>query len=365
MRSPFMVVYAAGHLLFDHGSHLAAQTFDAEAGTLTGEPVPLGDRIAGSPGSLFLAVSAAETGGALAYWTGQPEPTQLQWLDRTGRVVGEVGGPGDFMSVALSPDGTRLATSRWVGVMANDLVRIDLESGLSTQVTFSEPARFPIWSPDGQSLVYTTRLQIERKAASGAGDATVLVPPARHWGIFPEDWSKDGRSVLYTVNLSEGWDIGAVDVATGEQRPVVDAPGHQLYPRLSPDGRWLAYSSDETGTFEVYVIPFGGGGGKWQVSEGGGSRPQWHANGGELYYVDAAGGLIALPVGGVDAFEAGQANRLFMTRMPAILTPFRASYAVAPDGERFLVENRLPEADPSTITVVLDWQGALGSSTDG
>jgi Tol biopolymer transport system component len=190
------------------------------------------------------------------------------------------------------------------------------------------------------------------------------VPPARHWGVFPEDWSKDGRWVLYTINLSDGWDIGAVDVSTGEQRPVVDAPRHQLYPRLSPDGRWLAYSSDETGVFEVYVIPFAGDG-KWQVSSGGGSKPLWRADGRELYYVDASGGLIAIPVGGTEAFEAGRGRLLFATRMPGILAPFRASYAVAPDGERFLVESRLPEADPSTITVILDWQGALGSSSEG
>ena len=364
MRTRFMVVYGSGHLLFDNGSHLTAQTFDAASGTLTGEAEPLGDRIAGSLGSRFLAVSAAEN-GALAYWLGQPEPTQLQWLDRTGRVVGEVGSPAEFVSLDLSRDGTQLATSRWAGVMPSGVVRVDLESGLLTRVTFSEESRFPIWSPDGQSLVYSTKLQLERKAANGAGDVSVLVPPARHWGIFPEDWSRDGRWVLFTVNLSDGWDIGAVDVATGEQRPIVDYPRHQLYPRLSPDGRWLAYSSDETGTFEVYVIPFAGGSGKWQVSSGGGSKPQWRADGSELYYVDATGGLIAIPVSGTEAFEAGQGRLLFTTRMPSILAPFRASYAVAPDGERFLVESRLPEADPSTISVVLDWQAALGSKSDG
>jgi serine/threonine protein kinase/Tol biopolymer transport system component len=364
MRSPVKVVYGSKHLLFDQGSHLMAQPFDLAAGALTGEPTPLGDRATATAGSGFLPVSAAEN-GTLAYWIGRPEPTRLQWVDRTGRVEGEVGDAGEFIGLALSPDGTRLATTRRSALLANDVVRVDLDSGLETRVTFSDAARFPIWSPDGQSLVYSTKLQLERKAASGAGEVSVLVPPARHWGIFADDWSPDGRWVVYTVNLSDGWDIGAVDVTNGEQRLIVEARRHQLYPRLSPDGRWLAYTSDETGTFEVYVVPFPNGSGKWQISSSGGSKPLWRGDGRELYYVDAGGGVIAVPVSGADAFEVGPGRRLFSTRMPAILAPFRITYAVAPDGERFLIESLLPEADPSTISVILDWPSAIRSRAAG
>jgi hypothetical protein len=136
----------------------------------------------------------------------------------------------------------------------------------------------------------------------------------------------------------------------------VEEPSYQLQARLSPDGRWLAYASDESGEWEVYVRPFSDLQGKWLISTGGGSQPLWRGDGKELFYVAADNRLIAVPIGGTDTFEVGVSQPLFATRIPAVLAPWRTNYAVSSDGQRFLVNSVTPEVAPAAITIAVNWQ---------
>ena len=363
LTSAANAVYAEpGYLLFDHASHLTAQRFDLEAEALVGEPISLGDRVIGMGGSSFLPVSASDN-GILAYWDGRSPPTELRWFDRTGRPLGTVDAPGAVFNPRLSPDGRQLVFSERNPAGDSDLWRIDLESGLASRLTFSGVARFATWSPDGRSLVYSDRLRLFRRAASGAGDDVPIEGLAGHWAIFPEDWSRDGRWLVCIAAMKTGWELTAVDLTSGESRLVREAPGSQIYPSLSPDGRWVAYTSDESGRWEVYVQPFPVGAGRWQVSSAGGSQPVWRGDGRELYYLDGQGSVIAVPVRSTEVFEVGRAERLFTSSPRSILAPYRWTFAVTPDGDRFLIQVPLPNADPSTITVILDWLAALNRST--
>ena len=348
-----------GYLLFEQNGYLATQRFELEYGTLEGTPVVLPDRVLANHRAAFLALSVAAN-GALALWYGAPARTELVWLDRAGREVATLEREGQGLGLALSADGTRLAITQRVGAV-DDVWRIDLGSGLSSRVTFTGAARFPVWSPDGQSLVYSVGSKFHRQAASGAGEATVVAgSPTAKWALFPDDWSRDGRWLLFeTTSPLGGFDIGAVDLDNGVSSPLVDARANQVQARVSPGGEWLAYASDESGAWEVYVQPFPRGSGRWQVSKAGGSRPLWRGDGKELFYIDAQSELIAVPVRESDGFEAGAARALFPTTLPPMLAPFRGTYAATADGQRFLVERMLPGADPSAITLILDWPAAV------
>jgi Tol biopolymer transport system component len=247
----------------------------------------------------------------------------------------------------------------------DDVWRIELESGLASRVTFNKDARFPIWSPNGEALAYTVGMtgpgtpRLNRKAASGAGEDQEIGGPAGLWAVFAEDWSRDGRWLLYTATSASGWGIGTIDLTTGKSSPLVDPPANQVLPALSPGDEWLAYSSDESGVWEVYVQPFPEGHGRWQVSTGGGSRPVWRGDGKELFYIDAKGSLIAVAIEPSQTFATGAAKPLFSTDLPPMLAPFRSTYAASPDGQRFLVERMLPAATESTISVIVDWPAAV------
>jgi nitrogen fixation protein FixH len=308
---------------------------------------------------------AVASNGTLAYWSGVPTPTVLVWLDRSGRMLRTVDLDVNARSPALSPDETHLAVTEVTEERESDIWRVDLARGLASRVSFSGQARYPIWSPDSDSLVYSTMRKLYRKPASGAGDESLLFEPSGHWVLFPEDWSRDGRWVLYAAVMETGWDVSAVDVTTAESRAVIDTPANEIQARLSPRGDWVAYVSDESGTWEVYVKPFPQGSGKWQVSANGGSRPLWRGDGKEIFYVDTQDTVVAVPVIGVDAFETGLAAPLFSTRMQPMLPPYRPTYAVSDDGQRFLIENLLRHSDPSTITIVLDWQAAIEGPVEG
>ena len=225
-------------------------------------------------------------------------------------------------------------------------------------VVKSSDAKPCVWSPDGKAIVYSSvhadGFHMYQMAPSGADQESVLLGPAEY--RFPEDWSRDGRWLVYNRAAKTGWDIWAFNFAERKSRPILEEPSNQLQARLSPDGRWLAYASNESGLWEVYVQPFPEGRGKWLVSTGGGSQPIWRGDSKELFYVAADDGLVAVPIRGTDTFEVGVSQPLFATRIPAVLAPFRTNYAVSADGQRFLVNNVTPEAAPAPITIAVNWQ---------
>jgi Tol biopolymer transport system component len=356
------VVYGEpGYLVFERGGVLTTQRFDAQSGELRGAPIALGDRVDGLVGPSLLPVSVARN-GVLAYWSGTRRPANLEWYDRSGRLVGTVESPVRVDSPVLSPDGSRLlVVRRPVPNSPGELWRIDLATGASRQLTFGPGfGRFAAWSPDGESVVFAALGlgqygSLYRKPASGAGADVQIALPGRHFAAFVDDWSRDDR-LVYSATTPGAWDVFMLNPADGSVQELVATPAIETQARMSPTDPWFAYVSDESGDWEVYVQALAGGG-KWGVSQGsGGSQPHWRSDGRELFYVARDGRLMAVPVGTGDSFDAGAGTPLFQTRLPQLLTPFRTEYSVTADGQRFLLNNLAPDGEPSTITIVSNWQ---------
>jgi serine/threonine protein kinase/Tol biopolymer transport system component len=357
-------VYArSGHLLFEQAGNLMVQAFDATAGVLRGQPSAFGDQVSSVPGPSYLSLSIGAD-GTMAYWSGQAATTELLWFDRNGRPLGNSGSARPYQSPALSPYARSLLITEQISPARADLWHIDLSSGVPSRLTFPIGAfsfgRFGIWSPDGKEIVYssidTDGLHLYQMAPSGGDPKLLSLGPSAPSVFFPDDWSHDGRWLVYNVVAKTAWDIWAFSFVDRKSRPILEEPYSQLQGRLSPDGRWLAYASDESGNWEVYVQPFPEGRSKRLVSSGGGSQPLWRGDGKELFYVAADNRLVAVPIRGTDTFEVGVSQPLFATRIPEVLAPYRTNYAVSSDGQRFLVNSLTPQAAPAAITIAVDWQ---------
>jgi Tol biopolymer transport system component len=289
--------------------------------------------------------------------------TELQWFDRTGRPLEKIAETARFDSPALSPDGRRVVVTRFEpGTFAQQVWTIDLETGVSSPRTFGPGfGKIAVWSPDAHDMVFSvmarTGAELNRRAAD-SGSEVHLLEPGAHYSAFPTDWTRDGESLIYQAQSPNynGSDLFAYDFQAGRTRPIVQAIGNQVQGRVSPDKKWLAYATQETGSMNVFVQSYTSAGIKVQVTTEGGSQPLWSRDGKELFYLAADNTLMAVPVRGERAFGVGKAVRLFVTRAPNLLAPFWTQYTVSPDGQRFLVNNVVPDAAPTTITIVLNWK---------
>jgi Tol biopolymer transport system component/predicted Ser/Thr protein kinase len=363
MTSDSRVQYVEpGYLVYVLNGMLVAHPFDADAGTLIGDPLPLADSIGVS--AVGLADFSASHDGTLAYRAGQTGARKLLWRDRAGRELGQVGEPAEFMTTSLSPDGQRLVVN--VDEPDGDNIDLwihDLERGVASRFTFDEGYDLvPLWSPDGSRIVFSSSRgegsdAIFWKAASGAGTAELLLQAEED--IYPSDWSRDGSVVAFNRYGSDtGWDIWALPMdASSEPFPILQSEFAEVRPGFSPDGRWLVYNSNESGTMEVYVTQFPGPGGKWQVSTNGGREPKWSADGSEIFYLDASESLVTVPVSTGNTFRAGMPETLF----DAELFPFvgRNRYLVTNDGQRFLMLSPIGGESIRPISVVLNWTAGL------
>jgi Tol biopolymer transport system component len=358
------VLFSQRHLLFLRETTLTAQPFDPDRLTMTGEPFPVAEqiRISGAPPFGFFSASDS---GVLAYQTGKAAGApQLAWLDRTGKTLSTISDPAAYADLALSPDGKRALISLFG---QGDIYVLDLEhNGVSTRLTFDAASNVtPLWSPDGKQVVFRSIRQgnfgLYRKTSSGVGGEELLVTDRVN--KFATDWSSDGRFLLYaSARADSALDLWVLPLS-GDRKPFpyLQTPASEGWGKFSPDGRWIAYTSTESGREEVYVGPFDGSsssasGGKWQISTGGGSQPSWHRDGKEIFYVslDSSTMLMAAEVNAQGpAFSVGPVKPLFRVRPPG--TP-RSFYQISPDGKRLLV-NVPPaiEAAPSPITVVVNW----------
>ena len=351
-----------GYLLFERNGALMAQRFDVSKLELAGEPVALDDKVIGQIGPSHLALTASSL-GTLAYWTGTGPLSRIEWRDRRGTLLSQVGSADRYFGFELSPDGTRLLSLRRPEPFTMDLVSIDLATGIVLPLTFSPTARFGIWSPEGERVIFSTveptGARLLQKPASGAGRESVLLDVSNYWGFFALEMSRDGRWLVCAVTAPTAWDLWAIHLPDGGRRPVVQTPSNEVMGQLSPDSRWLAYASDRSGSWEVYVTGFPDpAAGVWQVSTGGGSQPRWRADGTELFYVASSGALTAVPVQTTPAFKPGAPRRLFDVNIMATLTPFRHSYDVSADGQRFILGTVVDQAiEP--IMLVENWRAAL------
>jgi len=352
-------VYApTGHLLFARHGELLAQSFDAARVTLQGEAFRVAGSVSVNPG-ISLASLSASASGPIAYGTERIQRTQFAWFDRSGRRL-ETVGPPDQRSIAnpsLSPDGNRLAFSRVVG--GNWDVWLSDMQGTASRFTSSVSLDFnPVWSPDGRQIFYqkSNASIYSRSVTDGTPEEAVLKDSTM---IYPSALSPDGSELLYTRATGSSTGIWYVPLAGDRKpRPFVQTTYQERDGQFSPDGKWVAYQSNEPGHWEIYLRPFPGPGDRIQVSAAGGQQVRWAKSGSELFYVGADQRLTSVRV----TFGAS-GKPVLGTPVPLFRTEFdtsfltRQQYVVSPDGQRFLMNAATDAIDPPSITLILNWKG--------
>jgi len=362
--SSSIAMYAApGYLLFRHEATLMGQVFDLNKLQLSGDAFPVAEQV-GFDLSTFQTYFSVSQTGILVFSAATGGKTQLTWIDRTGKELGLVGPPANYIRPSLSPDGKRVAVDGSDSQGNRDVWLLDLASGNSTRFTF-DPAQdlFPVWSPDGSRIVYGSDRggprNLYQRSAKGAGKEELLLKS--DFNAYPVDWSHDGRYIAYVINDPKTKiDVWVLPVS-GDQKafPFANTEASERGARFSPDGKWLAYVSDESGVPEIYVETFPSSGGKWQVSTSGGYHIAWRQDGKELFYVAADRKMMAVDIKGEGAsFEAGPPKPLFELRVPNY-TGSQAQFAVTPDGQKFLIANTHGENKSEPITVALNWTANL------
>ena len=350
--------YASGYLLFVREGTLMAQRFDTSRLEMTGDAFPLAEQVQINVGNGYASFSVSDN-GVLAYRAGAPEAgSKLIFFDRAGKELSVLGDQAIYWTPRVSPDGRRVAvevSDPRIGLI--DIWIYDVERGLRTRFTFdAAPEFYPVWSPDGSRVVFNSNrkgvFNLFIKDSSGAGTEELLYESKEN--KWPVSWSSDGKFLLFENEGGKTRDDLWALTMTGEHKafPVVQTPAEEAEPVISPDGRWLAYLSDESGKDEVYVAPFPGPGGKYQVSVNGGERPRWRRDGKELFYLGEDDKLMSaeIRVKGT-SLEVGAVKPLFQTR------PQRLGmiYDVSGDGQRFLVNSSVVEQVSSPVTLVLNW----------
>jgi Tol biopolymer transport system component/predicted Ser/Thr protein kinase len=358
-----------GHLLFVREGSLMAQAFDSGREELAGEAVPIAENLSDVSAPRF----SGSTTGILAYQTGGVGlSTGLTWFDRTGKTLGKVGEPGPYNTVALSPDGTRVAYSRvstqfgGTGMPNSDLWVHEFARNTSTKLTFDASVNWEgVWSADGSRIIFASdrngAFDLYQKVSSGAGKEELLLKSEE--GKFPYDWSPDGHFLLYvTVGTGLRGKLWFLPLTGDDRKPerYLQTDANESHARFSPDGRYVAYTSDAAGVSDVYVQPFPvASGGKWKI--GSGSQPVWRRDGKELFYISADSKVMAVDVATTPAFKAGTPKALFAAPIWAGAR-FVSRYDVTADGQKFLITT-VPEetnaAVSAPITVVLNWETGL------
>jgi Tol biopolymer transport system component len=345
-----------GHLVFSRAGAILAAPFDLERLELTGPPISLLDGVM-TAAPFATPLIAVSSNGTLAYAPGSPPLHTLVWVDRRGALVPLAPEPRAYEEPRLSPDGGRLAlaireenTDVWI----QDISRVTL-----ARLTFeTSEDETPVWTPDGRRVTYSADRSgqpraVYWKAADGSGTEERLLTSDSHSHV--SSWSPDGRALVFTdfhaVTRGDIWVLPLEGKRT--PRPFLRTPFNERAARFSPDGRWLAYVSNESGRDEIYVQPFPGPGGKWQISASGGTEPVWSRDGRELFYRNAERMMAANILSG-ETFSAENPRLLFEGRF----VPTRrgdAAYDVSPDGQRFLMVKRVQESIPTQLNIVLNW----------
>lgn len=368
LRVDSAAVYAEpGYLLWVQQGVLRAQRFRLDRFALEGTAASLASPILSTDRRLGFSVSST---GVLAYRIGQGEATsRLAWFDRRGRLLEWVSPIGHVRCPELSPDGKRVVWERLDPQQHSyDLYLMDLASRVPSRFTFhAADDSNATWSADGRWILFTSNRRktadLYRKDASGAGEEETVFLSEQTKNL--DQWSADGRYAVFTEPVEAGRnDLWGLALG-GERRtfPLVVTPANEVQGAISPNGRWLAYASDESGVLDVYVRPFTPSGspasGKWQISTGGGGQPRWSRDGKELFYLSNERKLLAVRVSTeTERFEVLGSQTLFATGVTS-LTNARNHYTVAPDGQRFLINVRAEEEISRPVHVLVNWTARL------
>ncbi len=364
VETPANAAYAMGRLLFMREGTLMAQPFDTRRLQLEGEAVPLVEGVLGIAAAALHVFSVSET-GELIYQSGRASmESQLVWKDRSGVETGTLGDPTDQQAIFLASDGSRAATFMPGEDGLEDIWLYDVPRELLSRFTFhADNDSSPEWSPAGDQIVFssnreTNRFDLYIKEVGGAGEAQLLHSSE---GLkFPSGWTPDGKMVLYSE-----WTPGANNAiravpieGDGEPITLVGTEFDENHGRVSPDGRWLAYSTNESGAREVFVTTFPSSGRKWQVSVRGGRQPVWTKDGGEIIYLNNEfDTLSAAEVSSEgETFEIGSVVDLF----DVDLRPDRGrQWGVTADGERFLLNTAPKGGRVLPLHFVVNWPAIL------
>jgi Tol biopolymer transport system component len=354
--------YARDNLFYvdDKGS-LVAVGYKPGSSSVTGKPRVVVEQVGLNPSTYWAAFSVSEN-ATLIYHLGAGAPlSQLTWVDRTGKELGKIGEPGIIANPTISPDQTRVAFD-----LANrhernvDVWTYNLQNNTSARFTFDPSEETTgVWSRDGKTIAFRGigRSEILRlKASNGLqADTGLAIPPNDGSDFMPNSWSLDDHSLLTTVEFKKGGSsLILVSVPDGKMTTFLEG-GAKRNAQISPDGKWVAYESNETGDWEVFITTFPTAGGKLQVSRSGGRQPRWRGDGKEIYYVDPHLMMVAVPVSTDPALSAGAPVELFETNSrPYISSTDLFTYDVTRDGSRFLIDRYYRPASIPPLNIVLN-----------
>ena len=354
--------YSSGHLFYaDEQQKLVRVAFDPSKGTVSGSASVVANTLGFQPSTFWAAVTVANNGTLVYNSSAGAAASVLTWMDRSGKELGKVGGPAIQCNPSLSPDGSRVA----VDISDPKEVNVDiwLESTTgpgNTRFTF-DPAEevVGVWSRDSRTIAYRSNLTVGYgmivKPASGLERERLILQGPGTEDFLPNSWTPDDLKVLVTHQGLSGSHLELVSLSDGLATKLLSGNGSQANGQISSDGKWLAYASDESGNWEIYVTTFPGTAGKWQVSRGGGNEPRWRGDGKEIFYLGPNGMITAVPVSSQGGFATGTPTPLFQFHGRAAISSTDAfSYDVTKDGKRFLVNRYVKPEKITPLTVVLN-----------
>jgi dipeptidyl aminopeptidase/acylaminoacyl peptidase len=356
VRTKANAAYASpGYLVFERDQTLFAQRFDPNKLELSGEPAPILNDVQYSPRIARAVFAASTTGLLVAQKNGDNGVSQPLWFDRKGQPVGVALKPGIYGNIFLSPNGKVLSSDTTDPASQNtDVWTYDLQTESAKRLTFDPSIdSMPVWSPDGSRVVFGSnreaKFDLYLKDANGGQEEKIVAQdgPDR----FPNDWSPDGKSILY----ERGSDLWILNLPDLKMTEFLKASSTLKNARFSPDGHWVAYASNESGRWEIYVTSFPAAHGKWQISNGGGDQPKWRGDGKEFFYITPDGKIMAAPVTVGANFDAGTPAMLFQANpRELVATSEQVTYDVSKDGQKFLVNTQL-KTGTTPMSIVLNW----------
>ena len=351
------------HLFYaDDDGHLVAAPFDAAKLAISGSAALIANSVSVQPSTYYSSLAAASNGTLVYSTTAGTSLSVLTWMDRTGKVLGQVGAPAVQFNPNLSPDESRVAVDISDHKANNVDIWIESTRGAGNSRFTFDPAEevVGLWSRDGKTLVYRSAGgsvgfgALLTKAANGLERDNKILQVGQDDDAVPNSWSPDDKQILFTHQSSASYHLELIPSTGGKPVAFLNGTGNQVNGEISANGKWVAYASDESGSWEIYVTTFPDAVGKWQVSRGGGTEPRWRGDGKEIFYIAPGGMLTAVPVSTTGGFATGTPTPLFQFHARAVISSTDVfSYDVSKDGKRFLVNRYVKPEQIPPLTIVL------------